>query len=141
MVVGACFVAPLADRFGRRPLVLFGLITVGLVSLATILADSLAQLAACRLLTGIFASTLIANLVSWITEVAPARNRTLMVTGVLGRLHGGAILGLLVQALVLERFGWHGAFWIGSHHAAGAGADRLARFRGIAALPCRPAPR
>lgn len=114
MVLGAYFIAPLADRFGRKPLVLMGLLAVGLCSLVTIVTGSLATLAACRLLTGIFASTLIANIVSWTSEIAPARSRTMMVTSVLTGSTAGAVLGALVQAFVLERFGWRGAFWIGS---------------------------
>jgi AAHS family 4-hydroxybenzoate transporter-like MFS transporter len=114
MVLGAYFIAPLADRIGRRPLVLFSLTAVGLSCFVTILTTSLTALALSRLITGIFASTLIANLVAWTSEVAPARHRATMVTIVLTGSTAGALLGSAVQAFVLEPYGWRGAFWVGA---------------------------
>lgn len=114
MVVGAYFIAPLADRYGRKPLALASLLWVGLSCFVTIQTTSLLTLAICRLVTGIFASTLIANLVAWTAEMAPSRHRALMVTIVLTGSSAGALLGSAVQAFVIEPYGWRGAFWIGA---------------------------
>lgn len=114
MVIGAYFIAPLADRFGRKPLALASLLWVGVSCFVTIQTTSLVTLAICRLITGIFASTLIANLVAWTSEMAPSRHRALMVTIVLTGSSAGALLGSAVQAFVLEPYGWRGAFWIGT---------------------------
>lgn len=114
MVIGAYFIAPLADRFGRKPLAIVSLLWVGLSCFVTIQTTSLVTLAVCRLATGVFASTLIANLVAWTSEMAPSRHRALMVTIVLTGSSAGALLGSAVQAFVLEPYGWRGAFWIGT---------------------------
>lgn len=114
MVLGAYFIAPLADRFGRKPLVVVSLLWVGLASFLTTLTTDVTALALCRLATGIFASTLIANLVAWTSEMAPARHRALMVTIVLIGSLAGALLGSAIQAFVIEPFGWQGAFWAGA---------------------------
>lgn len=113
MVIGAYFLSPLADRFGRRPLAITALAAVGLSCLATLLTRDLYALATCRLVTGIFASTLIANMVAWTAEIAPTRHRATMVAVVLVGSSFGAIMGSGVQAFVLEHHGWRGAFWIG----------------------------
>lgn len=114
MVLGAYFIAPLADRYGRKPLAMTSLLFVGLSCFVTIHTTSLVTLAVCRLVTGIFASTLIANLVAWTAEMAPNRHRALMVTVVLTGSSAGALLGAGVQAFVLEPYGWRGAFWVGT---------------------------
>jgi AAHS family 4-hydroxybenzoate transporter-like MFS transporter len=114
MVLGAYLLSPLADRYGRRPLALLALIAVGLSSFVTVFTHSLVMLAAWRLVTGMFASTLIANLVAWTSEMAPKRFRALMIAVILTGSSAGALLGSAVQAFVLEPFGWRGAFWVGA---------------------------
>ncbi len=114
MVLGAYFIAPIADQIGRRRLLMLCLGAVSACCFMTIFADTLIALAIWRLLTGIFASAVIANMVALTSELAPARHRATMVTMVLAGSMPGAILGSLMQAFLLEDFGWHVAFWIGA---------------------------
>src|SRR5690554_4293745 len=51
LMLGALLIAPLADRLGRRPIILVSLGVVGVFSLATAWASSLEQLIALRFLT------------------------------------------------------------------------------------------
>lgn len=112
MLIGAWLVTPLGDRYGRRPLLLACIGAVVISSFATIFTTSVIALAACRLVTGIFASSMIAVLISLTSEVAPKRIRSTLVTIVLSGSMFGAILGAGMQAFLIEEVGWRGAFWI-----------------------------
>ena len=114
MLVGGYFIAPLADRIGRRKLLLFCVIAVALSSFVTILAGNVMEFTVCRVLTGIFAGAIVPNLLAMISEMAPKKFRATMATIVLGGAMGGALIGAFIQAFVLEQHGWQGAFWVGA---------------------------
>jgi len=114
MVLGAFLIAPIADQIGRRTLLMLCLCGVAATCFVTIFTDSIWALAICRLLTGMFASSVIANMVALASELAPARQRSTVVTVVLAGAMPGALLGSAMQAFLLEPYGWHVAFWIGT---------------------------
>lgn len=114
MVLGAFLIAPIADQIGRRTLLMLCLCGVAATCFVTIFTDSISALAVCRLLTGMFASSVIANMVALASELAPARQRSTVVTVVLAGAMPGALLGSAMQAFLLEPYGWHVAFWIGT---------------------------
>lgn len=114
MVLGAFLIAPIADQIGRRTLLMLCLCGVAATCFVTIFTDSISALAVCRLLTGMFASSVIANMVALASELAPVRQRSTVVTVVLAGAMPGALLGSAMQAFLLEPYGWHVAFWIGT---------------------------
>lgn len=114
MVAGAYLVAPLADRVGRRPILLLAVVGIAVSCCATTFTHGVTAFAACRLVTGMFASTIIANLVAMATDLSPSRLRGTIATVVLTGSMGGAMLGALMQAFVLADYGWRGALWIGA---------------------------
>lgn len=114
MVVGAYLIAPMADRIGRRPILLAAVIGIAVSCCLTTFTTGIWSFAACRLVTGMFASTIIANLVAMATDLSPNRLRGTISTVVLTGSMGGAMLGALMQAFMLEAHGWRGAMWIGA---------------------------
>ena len=44
MALGAMFIAPLADRFGRRRMILWGLVIIGFAMMGTAMAESIGPL-------------------------------------------------------------------------------------------------
>lgn len=114
MVLGAYLIAPIADQIGRKRLLMMCLLAVSISCFVTIFSNSIVALAACRLVTGMFASAVIANMVALASELAPARQRSTMVTMVLAGAMPGALLGSMMQAFLLNDHGWHIAFWIGT---------------------------
>lgn len=114
MLVGGYVIAPLADRIGRRTLLLIACAIIAVSSFVTLLATDVVGFAACRFVTGMFASAVVPNLLSMTSEVAPKRLRATMSTIVLCGAMGGALIGAVMQAFVLEPYGWRGAFWIGA---------------------------
>jgi len=106
MALGGVGLSPLADRFGRRRLVV---VAIGLMALAMLVssqAQSVVQLAAIRFVVGIGIGTVLACIAAVAARVAPQRHRNFAV-GVLqaGYPIGAMITGFLT-AWALPRFGW-----------------------------------
>src|SRR5215813_4278538 len=53
LMLGAFFIAPLADSLGRRRIVLYSVAAFGVLTVASVLAHSLTEMVIYRLLTGI----------------------------------------------------------------------------------------
>jgi len=74
-VVGALVLSPLADRFGRRDMLLFTMLLTGIGSLITIFASNYAFFIIARLITGLGIGADLALVNTYINEVAPSSGR------------------------------------------------------------------
>jgi AAHS family 4-hydroxybenzoate transporter-like MFS transporter len=106
--VGGAVLAPLGDRFGRRPLIVGGCLAVALFTLATALSTSIPEFLAWRLLTGIGLGACLPNVSALSAELAPERLRaTLMAVVSAGIPLGLAAAGLFAPEIVAAG-GWQG---------------------------------
>ncbi|MDR7260050.1 benzoate transport [Sphingomonas sp. BE270] len=113
MVLGCLFVAPLADRYGRRPTILWMLALITMCMMASGLATSLAQLVAARFVIGIGIGAILASMAALAAEFAPPHQRTLAVAVVNAGYPLGAVLTGLISVVLLPLHGWQ-AMLIGS---------------------------
>lgn len=114
MALGSAFVAPLADRIGRRPLSLVCL-TVSTLGMALgALSGDVMQLGLNRVLTGIGIGGLVASLPVLIAEYTPTKRRGSMIALYSVGLPLGGVLGGIVATIVSGGFGWRGLFWTGA---------------------------
>jgi MFS family permease len=74
-VVGALILAPLADRFGRRDMLLFTLLLTGIGSLYTAFVSDYPNFIIARVITGIGIGADLAIVNTYINEVAPRGSR------------------------------------------------------------------
>lgn len=113
MAIGSLFVAPLADRYGRRPTILLCLsvITTGL--LLSSLAGDMAQLAALRGLTGLGIGGMLASLNVLTAEFATDRWRSSAISLQATGYPIGATLGGIAAAGLIASFGWRSVFVFG----------------------------
>lgn len=114
MLLSVYFVAPQADRFGRRTLLIGCLIGTGLCSLGAAFSASPTQFTVWRVLTGLFAAAVVPNLVTLSSEVAPRRLRATFATITVCGAQGGTLIGAAMQAFILPRYGWSGALFLGA---------------------------
>jgi benzoate transport len=118
MAGGSLFVAPFADRYGRRAIILLclGLITLGM--LLSALARQPAQLGALRVLTGVGIGGMLASLSVITAEYSSDKwrqtNVSLQATG----YPVGATVGGSIAALLITRFGWRSVFLFGAFASA-----------------------
>jgi len=74
-VVGALILSPLADRFGRREMLLFTMLLTGIGSFITIFSSSYGFFIIARLITGLGIGADLALVNTYINEVAPSSGR------------------------------------------------------------------
>ena len=99
LMVGACVFGPLADRFGRKKLVIVTTALFGVFSLATAAASSFETLLLMRFLTGCGLGGAMPNAVSLSVDYFPRRRRATTVSIVfVGFTIGAAVGGYLVRA-------------------------------------------
>jgi AAHS family 4-hydroxybenzoate transporter-like MFS transporter len=113
MLIGALVFGPLADRIGRKPVLVTCALTFAVGSLLTATAVSVAQLTAFRVFTGIGMGGAMPNAIALTSEYMPERSRNAAVmTMFCGFSFGSACAGW-VAAAVISRFGWQSVFLVG----------------------------
>jgi AAHS family 4-hydroxybenzoate transporter-like MFS transporter len=113
MAIGALALAPLADRVGRKPILVAAVLCFGVFTLATMTAGSVAALLAYRFGTGLGMGAAIPCAITLASEFVPARRRA-TVAGVLfaGFPLGGVLAGVLGSRLI-PTTGWQALFVVG----------------------------
>lgn len=106
MAAGGLLIAPLADRFGRRTIILAALTVMTLAMFATAHATDVMGLIASRFVVGMGIGTVLAGMAAITAEYAPPRHRSFAV-GFLqaGYPVGATITGFVIAAL-LPIYGW-----------------------------------
>ncbi len=116
----------IGDRFGRKPVLVFGLSLYGLSSLLALAFHSPAELVALRVLMGVGAAFVMPVTLSVITTVFPPEERGKAVGTWVGVAAGGGVLGLLTSGVLLEWLAWPSIFALNVVLAAVALAGTLA---------------
>ncbi|MQY31835.1 MFS transporter [Nocardia aurantia] len=113
VAVGALFVAPLADRVGRRPFVLAGAAILAASTLAAAVAPDRLALGLALAIGGLAFGAVPAAVLAYGTEMAPTRFRGTLV-GFIGT--GMALSGVLcgvAAGIVIPTLGWRALFVFG----------------------------
>ena len=113
LMLGALFIAPLADRVGRRPLILVATITFGLFSLATAWANNFETLLVLRFLTGVGLGGCMPNAIALTSEFAPAKTRSLLIMLMFCGFTVGSMVSGLISAQLIHIYGWPSVFVVG----------------------------
>jgi AAHS family 4-hydroxybenzoate transporter-like MFS transporter len=113
LAAGAFLVSPLADRFGRRRMLIWACALFGLITLASVHAQSLIQLAVLRGAAGLFMAAGLPIALALISEMTPARRRSTFVAMSLAGYSSGSAASGAVAAWLLDAYGWQSGFWIG----------------------------
>lgn len=116
MALGAMFVAPLADRYGRRILILSGLSTNIAAMILTAFAVNVEMMTAGRLLTGIGVGVISATMIVVAQEFSSVARRNFAIGIVTVGFPLGSTLAGLTGVSILGLFGgaWQAMFWVGA---------------------------
>ena len=113
LLIGTLIAGPLADKIGRRPVLIAATAWFGAGALATSFAASLDQLLWLRFLTGLGLGGAMPNTVALVSEYAPERRRATVITAMFCGFSIGAALGGVLASQIVPSFGWRAVFWIG----------------------------
>ena len=136
---------PLADRIGRKLLIVGSLLVAAVLMAATAFVHSIDALIALRFAAGLPLGTLVPMTVVLASEWSPQRHRAAMVLTMCGGYSLGSVLSPLMVSGLTHAFGWRSVFYAG-----GAGSALLAvvvaamlpeslRFLGLQTTPARKA--
>ncbi|AXL53699.1 4-hydroxybenzoate transporter [Paraburkholderia caffeinilytica] len=113
LMIGSLVVGPLADRIGRRPVMILCSATFGVLSLLTMSVSSVPELVAVRFLTGLGLGGAMPNALALTSEYVPSRIRITAMMVMFCGFSIGAALGGLVVAKLIAVHGWQVVFLIG----------------------------
>ncbi|KPC58327.1 4-hydroxybenzoate transporter [Pseudomonas amygdali pv. morsprunorum] len=113
MVFGALGSGPLADRFGRKVVLVFAVFLFGLFSLASAYSSNIDQLLVLRLLTGLGIGAAMPNSTTLLSEYTPERLKSLLVTSMFCGFNLGMACGGFVSAKLIPSMGWHSLLMLG----------------------------
>ncbi|MBB3213064.1 AAHS family 4-hydroxybenzoate transporter-like MFS transporter [Herbaspirillum sp. Sphag1AN] len=113
MLIGAMVLGPLADRLGRKTMVIISTILFGALSLVTSYAGTYDQLLLCRFMTGVGLGGALPNALALASEYSPKRYARIIVTTLMCGMPLGAVLGGITTSLLLPVHGWHSVFIVG----------------------------
>ncbi|WP_424767678.1 MFS transporter [Paenibacillus sp. sgz302251] len=114
MAVGAAVAGTLADRYGRRALLLWTLLIFSVASGLSALVTSFAVLCVLRFISGFGLGGELPVASTLVSESVPAKDRGRAVVLLESFWAGGWILAALIAYLVIPHYGWRMAFVIGA---------------------------
>ncbi|WP_353109099.1 MFS transporter, partial [Gordonia sp. (in: high G+C Gram-positive bacteria)] len=100
----------IGDRFGRRGVLLVGLVIFGIGSLSAIWVDGPTELIATRIVAGAGAALIMPTTLSLITAGVPRERRAVAISIWAAVAGAGAIAGFFVTGVLLNFFHWHSVF-------------------------------
>ena len=112
-MIGALVFGPLADRVGRKKIIIFSTLAFGVGALATAFVHDVGTLLAIRFLTGLGLGGAMPNAIAMTSEFNPQRRRATMVMIMFCGFSLGAALGGLLAAWLIPQFGWRSVFAVG----------------------------
>lgn len=113
MVFGALGSGPLADRFGRKLVLVGAVFLFGLFSLFSAFSANVDQLLVLRFLTGLGLGAAMPNATTLLSEYTPERIKSLLVTSMFCGFNLGMAGGGFLYAKLIPAFGWHSLLLIG----------------------------
>jgi MFS transporter, AAHS family, 4-hydroxybenzoate transporter len=113
LMIGALLFGPLADRIGRRKIIILSTLAFGVGALITAFVQDVNTLLAIRFLTGLGLGGAMPNAIAMTSELNPRRRRATMVMIMFCGFSVGAALGGLLAAALIPHFGWRSVFVVG----------------------------
>jgi len=121
MMLGATLLAPLADRYGRRPVMLCCILLVAGSMFMTAGATTLWQFLLLRLASGLGAGAIIASQAALTAEYSPEKYRALAVAVATAGYPLGAVATAALAGGIVSAHGWQALFLVGGAATLGFG--------------------
>lgn len=113
LLPGAMLGGRLADRFGRKRVLIASVVLFGLLSIATAQVSSFAMLVVVRVLTGIGLGGAMPNLIALSSEAVEPRARSSAVAAMYCGIPFGGVIASLIGVLLAGDTEWRHIFYVG----------------------------
>jgi MFS transporter, AAHS family, 4-hydroxybenzoate transporter len=112
MTIGAIILAPMADKIGRKTLILISALIMGLCIYLTSFAQNVSHLIIFRFVSGLGIGCMLATTAALAAEFSPNKTKDFWVSAVISGYPIGAVVSGLVAAKVIPDSGWQAMFKI-----------------------------
>jgi AAHS family 4-hydroxybenzoate transporter-like MFS transporter len=113
MLLGSLALSVVADRFGRRPVLIGATLFFAICMLLTPQATTLGQLTVLRFVTGLGLGAIMPNAMALAGEYSPRRVRVSIMMMISCGFTVGAALGGFASVALIASFGWRSVFYFG----------------------------
>jgi len=113
IAVGSLLFSMLADKIGRRPVLIVATLFFSFITIVTGFANSVNQLLAIRFIAGVGLGGIMPNAMTLVGEYSPQRLRVFMMMLVSNGFNAGAVLGGFFSAWLIPISGWRSVFFVG----------------------------
>jgi MFS family permease len=110
MAIGAILLAPFADRFGRKKLILASAFIMGFSVLLTAYSENISQLILMRLVSGLGIGCMLATTAALTSENVLNNSKDFWVSLVISGYPVGAVVSGYVAAAIIPSYGWESMF-------------------------------
>jgi len=113
LMIAAMASGPMADRWGRRWVVIVSVMVFALFALLTARANTLQALVLFRFLTGLGLGGAMPNAVALTSEYTPKRLQAIVIGAIFTGMPAGAVVASQAAAFMIPRWGWRSVFVLG----------------------------
>jgi benzoate transport len=114
MAIGSVLIGGLADKIGRRPVIILCLLIMIAGMAAAASAYDVLSLSGYRMLTGLGIGGMLASTNAMVAEYASDKHRHLCVTIMAAGFPIGAVAGGALASQLLNQYSWHAVFLLGA---------------------------
>src|SRR3984885_10892805 len=114
ILVGSLLFSMLADKIGRRPVLITVTLCFSVLTLLTAHAANVNQMLVIRFFAGTVLGAIMPNAVALVGEYSPRKLRVTIMMIVGNGFTAGAAFGGFIAAWLIPRFGWRSVFYFGS---------------------------
>jgi AAHS family 4-hydroxybenzoate transporter-like MFS transporter len=114
ILVGSLLLSMLADKIGRRPVLITVTLFFSALTFLTAQAASVQQMLAIRFIAGMALGGIMPNAVALVGEYSPRKLRVTIMLIVGNGFTAGAAFGGFIAAWLIPRFGWRSVFYFGA---------------------------
>lgn len=113
LAAGALSAGPLADRLGRKRLLVVSVLVFAIACLASAFAADLTQLTVLRFITGVGLGAAMPNAVTLMSEYCPDQRRAMLTNAMFSGFPLGAAFGGFLAAWMIPQWGWRSVLLLG----------------------------
>ncbi|HIF5910647.1 TPA: MFS transporter [Raoultella ornithinolytica] len=107
LALGALLSGPLADWLGRKKIIVNSVFFFGFWTIVTAFSQNIEQMIFFRFMTGLGLGAAMPNIGTLVSEYAPERQRSFLITVIFCGFTFGAAAGGFSASWLIPRFGWH----------------------------------
>jgi AAHS family 4-hydroxybenzoate transporter-like MFS transporter len=113
VLIGSLLFSMVADRVGRRPVLIGATFFFAIITILTARAASVSELLIYRFIAGVGLGSIMPQATSLIGEYSPKAKRVTLIMGITVGFTAGAAFGGFVAAALIPLFGWRSVFYFG----------------------------